>query len=522
MSEESTAVASPVEAVPAPDRAEPPGWLTPLNVSTSWGNQLVSIAGSLVVTPALIYALGDASYGAWLLVMSFVAHLRILDCGMSAGTVKYLAGALARGDRRRLVEVHSASAGVFVAAAGGALLATLALSFVLPAAFPGALRGQGALVLVVGLSAVLDLLVHPQPASLRSRSFYFVPDLIEVATYGVFKVGLVLYLARSGLSIWTLAVLVLAESLVRNALVAGAGLWLCEWTRHASARAIRRDTLRTLATYGAANFLINVGELVRFQLDSAVIGLFLSTAHITVYAVGMRLVSIAYQAVGVIGAISIPTFSALHEVSDAEGYGRALRRTSFWTDLSAGFALANIAVLGKAFLTLWIGKPWVGEAFGVTLVMLPAYLVGLLTGPAAGLMMGAGRLRGLSALTVVEAAANLVLSLALARPLGIYGVCLGTAIPMVIFRGVVFPLVLRAAVGVPVRTYYRCHARGVAISLAYGLLILPFAFVPLRSWLGLVAAGLATAAVFAVLLVVAVPEVRDALSARLGRARARA
>jgi O-antigen/teichoic acid export membrane protein len=486
----------------------------------SWGCQVASIAGSFIVTPALIHGLGEKLYGSWLLINSFITHLRTLDLGMSAGTLKFSAGALARGDRSRLVQIHSSGAAIFAFACALALVATGVLALVLPGAFPEALAGQERVILVLGIAGALDLLFHPHPSSLRARSFYFVPDSIEIATYSIFKLGLVLYLSRTGISLWLLCLLMLAEAVVRNVAVSGAALSLCDWTRRLSPKAVDRVTVGALARYGGGSFAINVGELVRFQLSSAVIGYFLAADRITVYSIGMRLVHMAYQAIGVIGAVSVPRFSGLHERGDREGYLRVLRNVNLATGLATGYVLANVAVLGLPFLRMWIRKPWVDEAFAVTLVMLPGYFVGLLSAPGAMLLMGAGKLRGMTALTLAEAACNLALSVALVGPLGIYGVCLGTMIPMVLFRGVVFPFLLRACVDVPVGTYWRSHLAGIGVALGYAALVLPVRLLDLSTPAAFVGAGVCTTALFAALALAAVPEARATARRLWSRARA--
>lgn len=520
MTEESSADRRDQPAAPLPADAGAHAWLPALNVSMSWASQLVSIAGSFIVTPALIHGLGDGPYGSWLLINSFITQLRTLDLGMSAGTLKYSAGALAVGDKRRLRQIHSSSAALFAVASILAIVATVVLAFVLPRVFPEAVTGQQSVILVLGVAGTLDLFFHPQHASLRSRSFYFIPDFIEIVTYSTFKLGLVLYLSKTGLSLWLLALLILGESLVRNWAISGAGLWLCDWTRRLSVKAIDRVMLRTLTVYGGGTFLINLGELIRFQLDTAVIGFFLPSERITVYSVGMRLVHIAYQAIGVIGAVSIPRFSGLNERGDRPGTERLLRQANLATGLFSAYVLANIGVLGLPFLEMWIRRPWIGEAFTVTLIMLPGYFVGLITGPSAGLLMGAGKLRGLTGLTLAEAGCNLLLSVVLIRWFGIYGVCIGTVIPMVAFRGVAFPFLLRAYVGIPVRSYWRSHVQGIALALAYGALILPVRLFRIDGPVPFVLAGAGTTAVFAVLALVALPEVRAKLRDRLSRRRA--
>jgi hypothetical protein len=65
------------------------------------------------------------------------------------------------------------------------------------------------------------------------------------------------------------------------------------------------------------------------------------------------------------------------------------------------------------------------------------------------------RLRGQTVITLMEAFCNAVLSIALVGPLGVNGVILGTAIPMLFFRGLIFPWVLQRDAGISIGQYYR-------------------------------------------------------------------
>jgi O-antigen/teichoic acid export membrane protein len=59
-------------------------------------------------------------------------------------------------------------------------------------------------------------------------------------------------------------------------------------------------------------------------------------------------------------------------------------------------------------------------------------------------LFGMGHVRGPALIYLAEALANLVLSLLLCRPLGVLGVALGTAIPILIFElGIILPYGLR-------------------------------------------------------------------------------
>ena len=384
-----------------------------LNVVAGQLNTAIFTAGSLIVTPAVLFGLGDAKYGGWLLINSFIAYLRMLDLGTSAGTVKFGAGAYKRDDPDDLRRVLDTSAAMFLALAGLAAVATCILALVLPAAYPDLVGGEGWTIAILGGSLVIDLAFRPFSASLRMRSLHFVHDTMETICYCVFKLALVLYFAYAHeLSYRVLALLTLGELGTRIILVAISTLIIAPASRHMNPFRAQRAMVRKLATMGAAVSIIMVADIVRFQLDAGVLGTFMpdSPESISIFGIGTRLLSIAYAAIGVIGNVLVPRFSGLSEVGDRAGMMALLRRASLAQGLVSSLVLVGIGVLGPHFLQLWLHKPWIPQASQILLMMLPAYYVALLAGPGSALLMGGGKLRGLTILTATEALANLGLS----------------------------------------------------------------------------------------------------------------
>ena len=484
------------------------------NVTVAQINMALSTAGSFLVTPAMLAGLGDDHYGGWLLMNSFISYMRFLDLGTSAGTVKYGAGALERGDDGNLRKVLNSTTAIFSLVGTLALLGTIGLTFGLPRIYPAIAAGQSSTILMLGSALAIDLYTRTFAASLRIRSLFFVYDTVEVVSFLVFKLGLLLYFAyHGGLSYQLLGMLTLAETVFRNGLIVVAALVLSPFVRRVNPFAPARDMVKKLTTMGLAMSLMHVADILRFQVDSGVIGYFMpeSPISISIFGVGTRLASIAYTAIGVIGAVLMPRFSGLSETGDQKGVKSLLQNSSLATGLTSSLVLVNIAVFGPHFLELWLKKPWVATSGGILLMMLPAYYVALLSGPSAGLLVGRGQLRGLTAITIGEAVANLLLSVALVKPFGIYGVALGTVIPMFIVRGIVFPLLLNKEIGLAPSEYARMHARPVLLGLVYLVLVGGLAFVPLVSYVRFLALASLSVVVFFALLLVAVPEARAAL-----------
>jgi O-antigen/teichoic acid export membrane protein len=491
-----------------------------LNVIAGQANMAIFTGGSLVVTPAVIAALTDARYGGWLLINSFIGYLRMLDLGTSAGTVKYGAGAHARGDQANLKKILDTSTAMFLGLALLGALATLVLAVVLPAAFPTVLAHEGMTVAILGAAAVLDLAFRPFSAALRMRSFYFVHDAMETVCYCIFKLGLVLYFAYSHeLDYRVLALLTLGEYSTRIVLVMIATFFVSPYVRRINPFHAQRAMVHQLATMGAAVSIIMVADIVRFQLDATVIGAFMpeSPVSISIFGIGTRLLAIAYAAIGVIGNVLGPRFSEMAETGDREGMFALLRRQSLAQGLVAAFVLGTTVVLGPHFLRLWLHETWIDQSCRILLLLLPSYFVALLATPGQAMLFGAGKLRGLTILTVGEAGVNLVLSIALVYPMGIYGVALGTAIPLALFRGLVFPWLLHRAGDFSMRAYWRMHVPALGTGAAFLLIIGGGTWLPIDTWPRLVGSALVALVIFLGLVLAFVPAGRRWIVGKLKR-----
>ena len=502
--------------------SSPPSRLLPIaNVLTAQINTAIITLGSFLVTPRILHALGDSAYGGWLLVASVMAYIRMLDLGISTGAIKFGAGAEGRGSDQDLARVFNTASALFILVGTAALALTLVMTVVLPRIYPVVLTGHVSTIFLLGAAVSVDLGFRTYGAALRARSLFFVPELVEIVSYSVFKLGLVLYFASTGLSYEILASLVLFEAVARNFVVIIVARRASPFTRHM--RPLRADLpmLKMMGALSGAVVILRVAEIVRTQIDTAVIGFMMpgTPEAMSIFGIGARLPSIAALTIGVIASTTMPRFSALSERLDERGAVALLGKTSLVTSLATGFLLVNIVVFGPGFLDLWLGRPWVVQS-GLILRMLAAgYVFSLIAGPAESLLVGRGKLRGLAAFTVIEALANFALSIALIPVLGIYGVALGTVIPMVIARAIAFPWFIHQALGIRPMAYLRMNARGLAVGLAYLALIAGLAWVPLTSYGRFIALGLLSTIVFALLLLVFVAEARVAARSIMSRVR---
>jgi O-antigen/teichoic acid export membrane protein len=217
---------------------------------------------------------------------------------------------------------------------------------------------------------------------------------------------------------------------------------------------VDRPTLRALRGYSFDALMALLAGRVSFQTDALVINAFLLPQSITLFAVAARLTEYAKDALRAATAVLTPAVSAMEAKGDAAAIrGVFLDSTRYvlWLILPVQLGLL---LLGRPFLELWLGPEYAVQSYPTLAILAAPLSLALSQSVAVRILYGTGRLRRYALGTLAEAAANLLLSLLLVRPFGIEGVALGTAVPNVIFNGVVGVCVCRG-LGVGLGEYLR-------------------------------------------------------------------
>jgi len=173
-----------------------------------------------------------------------------------------------------------------------------------------------------------------------------------------------------------------------------------------------------------------------------------------------------------------------------------------WSKVALSLSLLAglfLIVLGPAFIAQWIDPAFELPAGQVLQILMVSCLLFLpVRGVAQPILMGIGKPRNPTFMFLLAGVLNLGLSVALARPLGLSGVALGTAIPNVLFAAAVLVMACRE-LGVTPLAYARYVVPRATIgALPVLALLLWFRLgLQVRDLTGLVAAGLATVVLFA-------------------------
>jgi O-antigen/teichoic acid export membrane protein len=408
-------------------------------LSNSIANVLGFIAQFIVsfaLAPIVLRALGDDRYGVWSFAESVLAYLMLFDVGVASALVRYVPRHLATQDQAALNRVFSASLLFFslIAAAAG-LAAAPVLYFGLDRFLevPSDFAGEVRLVLlgvVANFATVLPLSVFP--AMLDGLNEFRTKTAVRTS-FLIARIPATLWAIRLERPLLALILVLAVSNVLESLVIAALVVRRIPGLRFVPAQ-IDRPTIRAIGGFSFNSFLAMIAGRLTFSTDALVIGKALGAAAITPFAFANRLVDLARFLLRSTTVTLTPAISA----AEARGDLRAIRSYFLHgTRLVLYAALpiqAGLLILGKPFLAIWLRDMGLANSAGPTLWVLAATLsLTIAQSAASRVLYGTGRIRLFARMALAEGVANLLISLALVRPLGIVGVAWGTAIPHVGF-----------------------------------------------------------------------------------------
>jgi O-antigen/teichoic acid export membrane protein len=257
-------------------------------------------------------------------------------------------------------------------------------------------------------------------------------------------------------------------------------------------------TTRSIFAFSLYVLILNAGARLSFETDSMVIGGFMDVGSIPFFTVANSFIVYLMEFLVAIAAVVMPTATRLQtQGKSAELRAIFLKWSKIALSLTLGAGLFLI-VLGPRFIAWWIDPTFEKPAGQVLQILMVSYIVFLpVRGVALPILMGLGKAGMPTIGFLVAGALNLGLSILLVRPLGLAGVALGTAIPNVLYAGMIFVHACRE-LDVSVMEFVRyVIPRALLGSLPVLALLLWFKFgLDVRGLAELVGAGVAMVLLF--------------------------
>ena len=410
------------------------------NVSVNYLVTGTELLIGIFMLPFNVAHLGQSAYGLWVLVASITIYFSMFDMGYGVAQVRFAAKYRAQGDVNALNEIAStmfclfSGIGLLTFLIGAVIALNLRSVFQLT---PEQVHtGQIVLLFISGYVAlgfpvsVFGGIVNGFQRQYMNGAVAFVTAIV------VALVNVAVLLAGYGLP-----ELVAATTGVRilsylayafNAYRVFPALRIRPWL-------FKRERLREVTGFSIFILIIDLANKLNYSTDSIVVGVFMGTAAVAVWAVAQRLIEIVQRITDQLNAVLFPVVVDSSTVARVDKLQRILIQGS---RLSLAMVVPLATVLGltaRPVVMAWVGPNFEGS---INVIYILSIVVALRVGNATStvILKGAGLHKVLAVSNLSMALSNLVLSVLFVRWYGLIGVAIGTLIPMVVFPlFVVFP-----------------------------------------------------------------------------------
>lgn len=415
-------------------------WQIARSVISNWFATAATLAVGFFLAPFVVHRLGDVEYGVWVLAISSVNYLALLDLGMRSSVLRFVSKGHTQNDHESASEFLSAALwvrlqiSVLVLILSGVLAAVFPIMFKVPPALTHAAREA---ILIIGVTTAVTMSLGVLGGVLSALNRYDLQSYSTVVQLVIRVVGVV-WVLLAGYGIVAIALVELLSAVVGNMLLA----WFARRVYPQVQIRLKKpkwDVLRQIWSYSIYVFTITVAIQLIYQTDNLVVGAFVSAAAVTFYSIGNSLCRYTDQIVGSMTMTFVPAASTYEAAGDTTSL-----RSLYVNGTRATIALSlpillTLIVRGHTFIRLWMGAEYARTSGTVLMILAFGLMFSLQNNPAGAIAYGVEKHKTLAKWALGEAISNLTLSIVMAHFFGLYGVAIGTLIPSLVVHLILWP-----------------------------------------------------------------------------------
>ncbi len=443
-------------------------------------NLVAQIASGFYVMPLLIHTFGDAQFGIWILVSSFMGYAAILDLGLPSAVSRFISQAIGRGGDSGDKEISFISATAFYLFIAITLVAISFIGLVIYFA-PLVLKDPAYVELFSRLLLILclnNLFVFPTSifegvlmANLRhdlvnSRKIFFTVLRLVLTIIIVKYQGSLIVIA------WATVATNIAENLIRVS-----QCYQLERRVSISPKNFKVSMVRQLFGYSIYTFIGRIADMLRFQINSVVISMTGNVAQITPFRIAARLIEYFMQLISGVTGVFSPYFSQEEGKNNFDAIREKFLFITKIISYVSVFIGGMLILFGKDFIFRWVGSEY-SDSYKILVVLAVPMTLALMQSAVFSVLYGISKHKFVAYLNIIEGVLNLVISFLLVKKFGIMGVALGLAIPMLITKLFIQPIYVTRVLSISLMEYFLTLAgpllKSMVVLLGVWIFIKPY------------------------------------------------
>lgn len=401
---------------------------------------------SFILTPLMISIWGDASYGVYKIVLSFMTYFMLIDSGIKSTVIRFVAEYRATNDceseRKYIATVCSYYTIASVILCGIAYL----LSYFIPVLYAKALTVEEIHVVQNSLPwltiyTIATLFYNCFSALLRGHNKQIIIQGISIAKT-VIRFLIISLALNEGLDVVSVVGLDAIIAIIFTGILL---LYVFLGMRLSPKfKGISRAFIRRIVRFTTVMLLLTVANSLFWATGNFLVGIMTSSVMVAVYTTAITLTNVFQTLLSNISHVLVPDIMVKSIKSDnMDDMNDLMIKIGKIKSYIMLPILIGFFTFGNEFIQLWVGNGYKGTWIIAIIIMCMLYF-GLVQDVPNNYVLAKNEHKKLALVTLICAAFNIIISIFLINKYGIYGAATGTAISYflinVVYKGLWFSM----------------------------------------------------------------------------------
>lgn len=451
----------------------------------------LNIVAGLIYTPWMVNQIGQSHYGLYTLANSLIT-LFIVDFGLGSATTRYISKYRAEGNEQKVNEFLGAIYKLYLIIDAIIFCIFLVLFFFLDKIYvnltPQELEEFRIVYLIAAVFAILHFPFIPQNGILTAYEKFVAQKIVDII-YRILIVGLTVLFLLLDFGLYALV----SVNAVVGLIVIIIKLIILKTTVPAKADFKTVDTTiyKEIFKFSIWVTVSLFAQRLVFNITPSILGITANSIAIAIFGVIITIEGYSYTITTAINGMFMPKISRIYANSNQENQAEEniqplfLNVGRFQYALN-GLIVVGFALVGKQFISLWMGPGYHEAYWGILLVIVPGLFYNSLQ-IANTTMVVQNKVKLQAFINVLTGITNVILSFILSSFIGVIGACISifTAYSLrAIIMNIISGKVLKFDMG---SFIINCYLRmSVPIILTFILAGLINYFIPNTGWLSLI------------------------------------
>lgn len=417
---------------------------------------VLNMVVGLLYTPYMLRMMGQSEYGLYSLVASVISYLTVLDLGLGNAIVRYTAKFRAEGKTTEQYEMFGMFLVLYIVIGVVAFIAGLGLYFNVDTLFGATMTLEELdkarimmLFLIFNLAVTFPMSIF---GSITTAYEHFVfPKVVNIIRI-LLNTAIMICLLQMGYK----AVAMVVLQTLFNLLTLVINYIYCKYKLQIKIyfRNFRWGLLKEVAIYSFWIFLNVIMDRIYWSTGQFVLGAFVGTAAVAVFAIAIHLEHIYMQFSTAMSGVFLPKVTAMvARENNPKLISNLFIRTGRVQYILISFILVGFIVFGRDFIRLWAGADY-ESAYPITILFFVSLAIPMIQNLGITILQARNQMKFRSLLYIVIALVSLVFQIILAKPLDGMGCAIAIAGALFLGQGLIMNIYYQKKQELDIQTFW--------------------------------------------------------------------